>query len=245
MVRFLPKDHEIVRQMEETCATYVKKEKAQEVKGKLGSPHVQLFAALVAGLQNSWSVEKFPGNVRLAGVPQRLLAALQRNTDPVEVEEWVKACGISPTYEGKKKRVTLHVNGQIRVGTCVEEAEELVKKEEQEGLASFLELPLPLPSKGLVMTLEKALVMMLRDVGAEARSGKAPPRPTRTWHTVSGPCGSPARPGQRGSAYCTCSATAGAAANGEDVRATSHRDRLMSAMRRGLPVARARLTDSS
>ena len=175
--RFLPKEHAVIVAVEECYTEYLEKEKQQEVKGKLGSPHVQQFAALASALGSLWSAERFPGNKRLAKVPERIVAALQRNPEAIMIEEWVKVCGTSDTYEGKKKRLSLDVRGSIRIAADEAGAEELLQKEAAEGLATFLELPLPLPATGSVMDLEKVILMLLRDLGAEARSGRAPRGP--------------------------------------------------------------------
>ena len=175
--RFLPREHGVIKAIEECYREYLEKEKQQEVKGRLGSPHVQQFAALVCALGSLWSADKFPGNKRMAMVPERIMAVLQRNPEAILVEEWVKVCGASDTYEGKKKRLSLDIRGKIRIAADEAGAAELLQKEAQEGLATFLEVPLPLPNGGSIMDLEKAVLIILRDLGAEASSGRAPRGP--------------------------------------------------------------------
>ncbi|MFM7977970.1 MAG: hypothetical protein ACKPKO_01530, partial [Candidatus Fonsibacter sp.] len=97
---------------------------------------------------------------------------MQRNPEEILIEKWAKVSGTSDAYEGKNKRLNLGVGGKIRIAAGEVGALELLHKEAAEGLATFLEV---LP----------------RDLGAKARSGRAPRGPLARGKC--GPCEPPMR----------------------------------------------------
>ncbi|MFM7983939.1 MAG: hypothetical protein ACKPKO_31905, partial [Candidatus Fonsibacter sp.] len=130
----------------------------QEIKGRLGSQHVQQVAALVTALGALWSEDKLPGTKRMARVPERIVAVVQRKPEAILIEKWAKVCGTSDAYEGQNKRLSLGVVCKTRIAADEVGALELLQKEAEEGLATFLKVP-------------------LRDLGADACKGRAPRGP--------------------------------------------------------------------
>ena len=112
---FIKVESPLIKACEKTSKAYAAMTKEQGAQHQLGPPHLHTFATLLSELQNFVSGGSSPDIQMYTNIPSRLIAMMEKGQE--EADQWVKVCGVSPTYERKLSRLSLDVQGQIVLGS--------------------------------------------------------------------------------------------------------------------------------